>query len=363
MKAIRVTTGKRLMSLVMILFVLSIVKIGVTYAETDVTIGTGGVQGVYYPTGINICSMVNSKPEYEINCTAMSTGGSVFNINAVLSGTMQFGIAQSDRHYAAWNGIDEWQASGPQASLRSIFSIHHESVTLIAASDAGISTIDDLSGKVVNIGVEGSGGRKNAIDALDNSGINYLTDLTATDYPLSEAITKLQNSEIDGFFITIGHPNDWVKTATEGSRQVIFIPITNIENLINTHPYYTESIIPIVHYPNAENTSDVPTFGVKATFITSISVSDDIVYAFAKEVLDNFIEFQQLHPTYAILTKNNMLKALSAPIHPGAMKYYKEVIFIKGPAQCPGDFDNDGDIDGSDLAVFAVDFGRTDCPH
>lgn len=330
-------------------------------AETDVVIGTGGSSGVYYPTGNNICGMVNSKPEYEINCTAITTGGSIYNINSVLAGTLDFGIAQSDRQYDAWNGLGYWTGVGPQQNLRSIFSIHHESVTIIAGSNSGITTIQDLTGKVVNIGPEGSGARKNAIHALFNAGINYETELTATDYNFNDAIENFQNSTIDAVFITIGHPSAKITSVTEGSRPVYFVPITDIDNLLTEYPYYYRSIIPIQLYPEASNTSDVQTFGVKATFITAIDMPDDIVYAFAKEVLANFLEFQQLHPSYEALNKNDMLQALTAPIHPGAIKYYKEVIFIREPVECEGDFDGDGDVDGSDLEIFAADFGKIDC--
>jgi TRAP transporter TAXI family solute receptor len=83
-------------------------------------------------------------------------------------------------------------------------------------------------------------------------------------------------------------------------------------------------MIPIKLYPGATNKSDVSTFGVKATFVTSAKVDDRVVYAVTKEVFENFEAFKKLHPAYAVLTKQNMLEGMSAPIHPGAMKYYKE---------------------------------------
>jgi len=292
-------------------------------ADVSITIGTGGTQGVYYPTGINICNMINSKPEYGISCTAVSTGGSIYNINSVLAGTLEFGIAQSDRQYAAWNGQDQWQQLGPQENLRSVFSIHQEAVTLVAGSDTGIRTLQDLRGRIVNIGPEGSGGRKNAIDALETEGINYSTDLTGTSYNLSEALTRFLDNEIDAFFITVGHPSDYITSAVQG-RSTYFVPIVNISNLLANYSYYSEATILIHHYPGVTNNENVPTFGVKATLVTSVSLSDYIVYAVTKEVFDNFAQFQQLHPAYEVLTKCDMLKALTAPIHSGADTYYKE---------------------------------------
>ena len=147
---------------------------------TFVTIGTGGITGVYYPTGGAIAKMVNKKrKEYGIRATVESTGGSVFNINAVMTGDLEFGVAQSDRQYQAVKGIADWKDKGPQKDLRAVFSIHPETVDLIAGVDANINSIQDLKGKRVNIGNVGSGYRQNAIDALEASGLNYEADFNA----------------------------------------------------------------------------------------------------------------------------------------------------------------------------------------
>jgi uncharacterized protein len=290
-----------------------------------VTIGTGGITGVYYPTGGAIAKIVNNKRDiYNIRCTVESTGGSVFNINAVMAGDLEFGIAQSDRQYQAMKGLAEWQDKGPQTDLRAVFSIHPESVTLVAAEDAGIKTLADLKGKRVNIGNPGSGQRQNSIDALEAAGINFETDLNAESVKAAEAPGLLQDGRIDAFFYTVGHPSGAIKEATAGARKVAIIPITGIEGLLAKSPFYAKSYIPMDQYPGAANKGDVETFGVKATLVTSAKVPDDVVYAITKEVFENFDDFKKLHPAFAVLTKQGMLEGLSAPIHPGAMKYYKE---------------------------------------
>lgn len=292
---------------------------------TFVTIGTGGITGVYYPTGGAIARIVNKKrKEYGIRCTVESTGGSVFNVNAVMSGDLEFGVVQSDRQYQAMKGLAEWKDKGPQKDLRAVFTIHPESITLVAADDAGIKSINDLRGKRVNIGNPGSGQRQNSIDGLDNAGINYEKDLKAEGVKAAEAPGLLQDGRIDAFFYTVGHPSGAIKEATAGRRKVHFVPITGVENLLKKYPYYAKAFIPIKLYPGATNTKDVSTFGVKATFVTSAKVPDRVVYAVTKEVFDNFEAFKKLHPAYQVLTKKNMLEGMSAPIHPGAMKYYKE---------------------------------------
>jgi TRAP transporter TAXI family solute receptor len=294
---------------------------------TFITIGTGGITGVYYPTGGAIARIVNrKKDDYGIRCTVESTGGSVFNVNAIMSGDLEFGVVQSDRQYQAINGLAEWKDKGKQEDLRAVFSIHPESITLVAAVDAGIETIEDLKGKRVNIGNPGSGQRQNSIDALTAVGIDYNADITAESVKAAEAPGLLQDGRIDAFFYTVGHPSGAIKEATAGARKVRFIPVTGpgIDKLIADNPYYAKAKIPAALYPGAENTEDVETFGVKATFVTSAKVPEEVVYAVTKEVFDNFEDFKKLHPAYAVLTKENMLEGMSAEIHPGASKYYSE---------------------------------------
>ncbi len=292
---------------------------------TFVTIGTGGITGVYYPTGGAIAKMVNKKrKEYGIRATVESTGGSVFNVNAVMAGDLEFGVVQSDRQYQAVNGMAEWKDKGKQSDLRAVFTIHPESITLVAADDSGINSIQDLKGKRVNIGNYGSGQRQNSIDALEAAGLNWESDIKAEGVKAAEAPGLLQDGRIDAFFYTVGHPNGNIKEATSGKRKVHMVPITGVDQLLAKYPYYAKAMVPMKFYPGASNEGDVETFGVKATFVTSAKVSDEVVYAITKEIFDNFEAFKKLHPAYGVLTKKNMLEGMSAPIHPGAMKYFKE---------------------------------------
>lgn len=297
-----------------------------------ITIGTGGITGVYYPTGGAICQMLNKKKDtYGVRCTVESTGGSVFNINAVLSGDMDFGIAQSDIQYKAYQGVGEWKEKGPQKDLRSVFSLHTEAVTLVAADDAGIKSITDLKGKKVNIGNPGSGQLQNCMDILPIFGIDPEKDIKAEQAKAAEGPSLLQDGRIDAFFYTVGHPNGAIKEATAGARKARIVPISGAmaDEVIKKYPYYVKTVISMSHYPSAVNKEDVETLGVKATLITSAKVPEEVVYAIVKEVFDNFEDFKALHPAYAELSKEKMLQGLSAPIHPGAMKYYKEKGLIK----------------------------------
>jgi len=299
---------------------------------TFVTIGTGGITGVYYPTGGAISRMLNRKTEqYQIKATVESTAGSVYNINAVMRGNLDFGIAQSDRQHQAYAGLAEWDELGPQTDLRSVFSIHPESITLVASIGSRIRTLKDLKGKRVNIGNPGSGQLQNTKDILWAFGISHQLDLKDEQVKAIEAPGLLQDGRLDAFFYTVGHPNGNIKEATSGRVKVRFIPIEGrqLDYFLRAHPYYSKSVIPIKYYPNALNKKDVNTVGVKATLITSKKVKAEIVYVLTKEVFENLETFKALHESFANLTPKNMLEGLSAPVHIGALKYFKEVDLLR----------------------------------
>ncbi len=290
------------------------------------TIGTGGVTGVYYPVGGAISKIVNAKrSEYNIRATVESTGGSVFNVNALMAGDLEFGVVQSDLQYQAYKGLNDWQDK-PQNKLRAVFALHPEIVTIVAAADKNIKTVKDLKGKIVNIGNPGSGQRSNAVDLFAVAGINPDKDLQAEGLKPAEAAGMLQDNRIDAFFYTVGHPNGSVKEAAAGARKINFVavPADIVATLVKEHPFYAAANIPVHYYPGVQNKEDVPSYGVKATLCSSADVPDDVVYAITKEVFQQLESFRTLHPALEVLTAQDMLKGLSAPIHPGAMKYYKE---------------------------------------
>ena len=293
--------------------------------KISVVIATGPTTGIYLPAGNIIASAVNSAVEtHGIQARAESTVGSVFNINAIMTGTMEFGIAQSDKVYEAGKGLGEWEKTGRQEDLRAVFSMHAESIVLVAADDADIKTIQDLRGKRVGIGEPGSGSRQNAIYALENAGVDYTKDITAKEFGADEVGGVLQKDGIDAFFYTVGHPNMTLMAATSGRRRVHFVRITGVEKLLKKYPYYTKTTVPKKFYPKTTNASDVKTFGVKATFITSAKVPDRVVYTITKTVFENIESIKTMHPAGDDLTREKMLECVAAPVHPGAKKYYDE---------------------------------------
>ncbi len=291
-----------------------------------VKMGSGLMTGLYYPTGNAIAKLVNAKrQEYGLHITVETTTGSVFNVNAVMKGEMEFGLVQADRQYQAVNGLAEWKEKGKQADLRAVLSLYQESLTLIAGADTGIRTIEDVRGKNVNIGYPGSGHRQNAIDVLTAVGLDLTRDINPEGIKVSDALDLFQARMIDAFFYTVGHPSEAIVKVSSGKRALRFVPITGVDALLDRHPYYSHSIIPIKHYPGAENSQDVPTIGVKATLITRAQTPAKIVYAVTKEVFENLETLKELHPAYSNLKPAGMLEGWSAPIHEGAQRYYEEV--------------------------------------
>jgi hypothetical protein len=211
-----------------------------------------------------------------------------------------------------------------------MFAIHPEAVTILSAADKNINSVSDLKGKVVNIGAPGTGQRVNALDLFAAAGIDE-KDVTIEGIKPAEAAGMLQDGRIDAYFYTVGHPNGSIKEAVAGARKVAFVPVDAdlVAKLTADQPYYAPADIPVAQYPGVTNTADVPTFGVKATICTSADVPDDVIYTVTKEVFENIEELRKLHPALAVLTRENMMQGLSAPLHPGAIKYFQEVGLIK----------------------------------
>jgi len=313
-----------------IIFLLGATPFLLCRKQTFVTIGTGAVTGVFYPTGGAICRMVNNKSDtYGIKATVESTAGSVYNVNAVLNGDLEFGVVQSDRQYQAVHGLAEWSDKGKQTELRSVFSIHPEAVTLVASINSGIARVEDLVQKRVNLGNPGSGPLQNSRDVLEAFSLSE-KDIRSEYVKALEAPSLLQDERIDAFFYTVGHPSGNIKEATSGRVSVYIVPIRGpaVDQLIQKRPYYAKAIIPRSLYPKAKNVEDIETLGVKATLVTSAHVGEDIVYAITKEVFSNLEEFKTLHPAYESLTKEKMVEGLSAPLHPGALRYFREIGLI-----------------------------------
>ncbi|WP_299876967.1 TAXI family TRAP transporter solute-binding subunit [uncultured Sulfitobacter sp.] len=295
-----------------------------TAQEKFITIGTGGQTGVYFVVGQSICRLVNrGSADHGLKCTAPSTGGSIANINAIKAGDMDMGVAQSDWQFHAFNGTSKFEGAQFD-NLRAVFSVHGEPFNVIARKDSGIKSFDDLKGKRVNIGNPGSGQRATMEVVMDAKGWTLDDFALASELKPAEQAAALGDNKVDAIIYTVGHPNGSIQEAVS-TIDAELVPVTGdaIDGLINDNPYYAAATIPGGMYKGTD--ADVNTFGVKATFVTSADVDEDTIYQVVKAVFDNFDRFKRLHPAFENLTEEEMISGgLSAPLHAGAAKYYKE---------------------------------------
>jgi TRAP transporter TAXI family solute receptor len=290
-----------------------------------VTIGTGGVTGVYYAAGGAICRLMNKdRKTHGIRCSVESTGGSAYNVNTIKSGELDFGMTQSDVQYQALKGEGPFKSGGAFGDQRAVFSIHPEPFTVLARKDAGVTKFEDFKGKRFNVGNPGSGTRNSLEELLVALGWKLSDFSLASELKADEHGPALCDNKIDGFFYGVGHPSANIQDPTTACGAKL-IPLEGpaVDKLVKAHPYYAYATIPGGMYAN--NPNPTKTYGVLATLVTSAKVPDEVVYALVKAVFDNFDDFKKLHPAFAKLDAKEMIKnGLSAPLHPGAVKYYKE---------------------------------------
>ncbi len=293
-------------------------------AEQFVSIGTGGVTGVYYPTGGAICRLVNkNRKEHGIRCSAESTGGSIYNINTIRAGELEFGVAQSDWQFHAYNGTSKFEDKGKFDKLRAVFSVHPEPVTVVARDDSGIANITDVKGKRMNIGNPGSGTR-GTWEVMEGVLGWERSDLAlAGEMKSAETGAAMCDGKLDAYFWLVGHPSALTQESLAScASHLVNVSTPEIDALIADKPYYRTATIPAGMYNNEK---DVTTFGVGATFVTSADVPEEVVYVIVQAVFENLDQFKKLHPAFANLKQEEMIKdGLSAPLHAGAEKYYKE---------------------------------------
>ena len=298
-------------------------------AEEFVTIGTGGITGVYYPVGGAICRLVNKgRKTHGVRCTVESTGASVFNVNAIRSGDLSLGIVQSDTQYYAYTGTEQFEKAGADKDLRALFSLQSEAFTLVARDDANIKTFADLPGKRMNLGDPGSGNRNTLELLMKEYGWTPETYKLATDLKPAEMAGALCDNKIDAYVYVVGHPNGSIKeAATTCNSHVVPVTGPKVDAFIKKYAFYPEAVIPGGMYKGTD--TNVKTFGPRATLLTNAKLPDETAYQIAKAVFENLEEFKKLHPALADLTQQNMLEGNSVPYHPGAVKYFKEAGLMK----------------------------------
>jgi TRAP transporter TAXI family solute receptor len=294
-------------------------------ATNTINIGTGGVTGVYYPAGGGICRLFNrNRGQQSVTCSFESTEGSIANVEGLRAGEFDMVIVQSDWQFHAYRGDGPFAQAGPYRDLRAVFSLHAEPFTVVARADSGITSVADLRGKRVNVGNPGSGQRATTEAVMAANGWTMADFAQASELPSDQQAGALASGRVDAIVFTVGHPSGEIYDATE-STSARLVPITGpaVDSLIADNPYYAQAVILGGFYRG--NDSPTPTFGVRATLVTTATTPDDVVYLVVKSVFENFEEFKRLHPALGQLDRREMARAaLTAPLHPGAERYYRE---------------------------------------
>ncbi|MGB1110990.1 MAG: TAXI family TRAP transporter solute-binding subunit [Gammaproteobacteria bacterium] len=317
--------NKRLLTRLLTFFFAAGISLAAGAQERCISLGTGGVTGVYFPAGGAICAAVNrTRKSHGFRCSAEATGGSIVNINSIRGGDMDMGLVQSDWGYHAFHGTTKFKDKGAFGDLRSIVSMHPEPVTIVARPDAGIKGIKDLKGKRFNVGPSNTGIRSTWGVLSKVIGIKDSDLARAATFGPEEMEDALCGNKIDAFMIPIGHPSGLVRNAALAcGAKLVPIQGPEIDDLVKRNAFYRKAEIAGGLYDG--NPNPTPTYGVGATLVTSASVPEDEVYVVVKSIIENLDAIRKMHPAFKDLKITEMVRdSLTAPLHKGVVKYYKE---------------------------------------
>ena len=298
-------------------------------APSPLKIATGSVTGVYYPAGGAICRLINRSHKLGSRCTVEATDGSLYNIQAIQKSAATLAIVQSDILYNAVKGTGHFATTGANNDLRALFSLYAEPLTLVTRSNSGITSLTDLPGKRIDMGNIGSGDR-NMMELLLTSMKWQTSDFAAvTELKAAERAQALCDEKIDLFPYVAGHPSGAIKEASNNC-DIAFVPVsgTEIDMMLTQHPELKRMTIDEGLYRGVDQPTE--TIGVSATVITTTALDEESAYQIVKNVFDNFEQFKRLHPAFALLKKEDLAtQELTAPLHPGAIRYFKETGLLK----------------------------------
>ncbi|MFG6159961.1 TAXI family TRAP transporter solute-binding subunit [Halomonas sp. 1390] len=286
--------------------------------EEPLVIATASPAGVYHVVGRALCRTL------DIPCQAQPTDGSSANLRGLRRGDLTLALAQSDLHLYAALGTEGFQKDGADDALRSVFSLHNEPFTLVVRRDAGIHRLEDITGHAVNIGNPGSGQRGTMLRLMDAEGWSRSDFRSVHHLPADQQAMELCHGNIDAMVYTVGHPNASVAKAIRlCDAMLVDVEGDVIDLLVAAYPYFTRAWIPADLY--GPDQPAVQTFGVKATLVASEATDPELVYRLVAAVFDDFERFKASHPALGALTPEEMIHdGLTAPLHEGALRYYRE---------------------------------------
>jgi uncharacterized protein len=290
-----------------------------------VALGTSSTSGVYYPVGTAICDLVNARRmDHLMRCLPYVTGGSVYNIQALVSGELDIGITRSDLAYQAYAGEGEFSDFGPNRDLRTVANLYGQPVAVLVRHDSGITSFADFDGRSINIGNQGSGKRTIAEQMFRIMGWTNDRFSKVTELPTDAMGKAFCNGEIDILIEALGIPAAFYDRMTrECGGMFLNLPDRLFDGFKRTGPFFYNDLIEAELYPH--NPDYVRTVGIKIVLVTTARVAPRSIEIVADSMFRNLGRFRDAHSALGGSNIYNMLQeGIPVPIHEGAERYYRE---------------------------------------
>jgi TRAP transporter TAXI family solute receptor len=286
---------------------------------------TGGTSGVYYPLGVAM-SQIFGKAIPNAKVSVQATKASVENLNLLEAGRGEIAFTLGDSLSDAWKGNADAGFKTPLKKLRTVAGIYPNYIQIVASADSGIRTIQDLKGKRISVGAPKSGTELNARAVLKAAGLSY-SDFSKVEYlPFGESVELMKNRQLDVTLQSAGLGVSSLRDlATSQKIVVVAIPADVVKKIGDAA--YQPAMIPAKTYEGQDE--DVPAVAIQNFLVTREGVSDDSVYKMVKAVFENHDALVAAHSAAKAITKENALKSLPVPLHPGAARYFKEIGVLK----------------------------------
>ncbi|HSQ72634.1 MAG TPA: TAXI family TRAP transporter solute-binding subunit [Rubrivivax sp.] len=290
-----------------------------------VNVLTGGQAGVYYPLGVAL-SQVYGKAIPNAKATAQVTKASAENLNLLQAGRGELAFTLGDALSDAWQGKEEAGFKTKLDKLRGLSATYNNYIQIVASADSGIRTLADLKGKRVSVGAARSGTELNARAVFKAAGLSY-ADLAKTEYlPFGESVELIKNRQLDATLQSAGLGVASIRDlATSVKIVVVAVPADVVAKVGD--PAYQPTVIPAGTYEG--QTADVPTAAIPNFLVTHSDVSDELAYQMAKALYENLDTMYAAHNAAKAIKRENAVKGMPVPLHPGAERYYREVGVIK----------------------------------
>ena len=290
-----------------------------------VNILTGGQAGVYYPLGVAL-SQIYGKAIPNAKATAQVTKASAENLNLLQAGRGELALTLGDALSDAWKGDEEAGFKTKLDKLRGLSATYNNYIQIVASADSGIRTLADLKGKRVSVGAAKSGTELNARAVFRAAGLSY-KDLAKTEFlPFGESVELIKNRQLDATLQSAGLGVASIRDlATSVKIVVVPVPADVVAKIGD--PAYQPAVIPAGTYEG--QTTDVATAAIPNFLVTHSGVSDELAYQMAKALYDNLDTMYAAHNAAKAIKRENAVKGMPVPLHPGAERYYKEVGVIK----------------------------------